>query len=188
MRKNLHMCNFCSTFVPVMKRIVFFVALSMLMAGCNKPSKVDQYHAEKHVRDSIALGEQQRSLAFYQAQLDTLMPVADSLLPLFQYERNEKYQDNGYYVVRNEKLKRNEGLRVMVRDDGHDLLVYKEGKRLSDERVNELMEKGNEAVDRAQHLAIVMSDIKELEKRIQRTSLEIQKYEKRLQNQPKNEN
>ena len=76
----------------------------------------------------------------------------------------------------------------MVRDDGHDLLVYKEGKRLSDERVNELMEKGNEAVDRAQHLAIVMSDIKELEKRIQRTSLEIQKYEKRLQNQPKKEN
>lgn len=166
-----------------MRRFVFFIALAMLMAGCNKPSKVDQYHAEKHVRDSIALSDQQRSLAFYQAQLDTLMPVADSLLPLFQYEKNEKYQDQGYYVV-----KKSDGLRVMVRDDGHDLLVYKEGKRLSDEKVNELMAKGNEAVNRAQHLSVVMSDIKELEKRIQRTSLEIQKYEKRLQNPLKNEN
>ena len=35
-------------------------------------------------------------------------------------------------------------------------------------------------VERAQHLQIVIRDIKELEKRITRTSLEIQKYEKRL--------
>ena len=78
-----------------MKRIVFFVALSMLMAGCNKPSKVDQYHAEKHVRDSIALGEQQRSLAFYQAQLDTLMPVADSLLPFFNMRETRNTRTTG---------------------------------------------------------------------------------------------
>ena len=89
-----------------MRRFVFFIALAMLMAGCNKPSKVDQYHAEKHVRDSIALSDQQRSLAFYQAQLDTLMPVADSLLPLFQYEKNEKYQDHGVYVVKHSAVSR----------------------------------------------------------------------------------
>ena len=157
----------------------------MIMAavfGCTKkPSKVEQYRADKHERDSIALTEQQRSLTYYQTQLDALMPQVDSLLPLFKYERNEKYQDHGFYVVRNEKLKNHAGLRVMVQDDGQSLLVYREGKRMSEQKVSELMLKGDPAVQRAQHLQIVMKDIRELEKRIEKTSLEIQKYQKRLQ-------
>ena len=186
----MHNSNFCSNFAPDMKklmgyrlRIMGYGVMAMLMfASCNKPSRVEQHKAEKHVQDSIKLAEQERSLAFYQAQLEALMPTADSLLPLFNYEINEKYQDHGYYVVRNEKLKiKNYELRVRVRDDGRDLLVYKEGKRLPDERVNELKLKGNEAVERAEHLQITIRDIKELEKRIARTSLEVQKYQKRLQ-------
>ena len=120
------------------------------------------------MRDSVALGEQERSLSYYQAQLDSLMPVVDSLLPLFKYEKNEKYQDHGYYVASGKN-----GLRVMVRDDGRlPILLYRNGQRL--ETAEDPM------VDRAEHLAVVMSDVKELEKRIQRTSLEIQKYQKRL--------
>ena len=71
-------------------------------------------------------------------------------------------------------------MRVMVRDDGREILVYKNGKRLTDERVNELRREGNEAYQRAEHLQVVIRDIKELEKRIFKTSLEISKYEKRL--------
>ena len=154
-----------------------------VLCGCTKkPSKVEQYRADKHERDSISLTEQQRSLAYYQTQLETLMPQVDSLLPLFQYEKNEKYQDHGFYVVRNEKLKNHASLRVMVQDDGQSLLVYREGKRLSDEKVSDLMVKGDPAVQRAQHLQIVMRDIRELEKRIEKTSLEVHKYQKRLQN------
>ena len=163
------------------------VALLMMMAGCNRPSRAEQYRAEKHAKDSVRLEEQVRSLAYYQTQLDSLMPQADSLIALFKYERNEKYQDHGMYVVKNERLKmKDERLRVMVRDDGEELLIYKDGKRLTNERVNELTN-AREALERAQHLQIVIHDIKELEQRIRKTTLEIQKYEKRLTNERLNE-
>ncbi len=128
--------------------------------------------------DSVRLEEQVRSMAYYTAQLDSLMPVADSLIALFNYERNEKYQDHGFYVV----TVTGYGLRILVRDDGKETLVYRNGKRLTDEGVNDLRKDKNvsQALDRAEHLQVVIRDIKELEKRIYKTSLEISKYEKRL--------
>ena len=154
-----------------------FICISLLaFVACNRPSKVDQYHAEKHVRDSVALIDQQRSLNYYQTLLDSMMPVADSLLHLFSYEKNEKYQDHGVYVVKGQN-----GLRILVRDDGKELLLYRNGKRLTDEETSRLQGKDEAALARAKHLQVVISDIKELEKRIARTSLEVQKYEKRLQ-------
>lgn len=181
--KTLRMSKKMCTFASDMKKGLITVIIMGLMVGCGKPSRVEQYKAEKHVQDSIRLEEQVRSMAFYESQLEALMPVADSLIALFDYEKNEKYQDHGVYVIKGERLKvRGESLRVMVRDDGRDLLVYKDGKRLTSERVNELRNNGNEAIARAEHLQVTISDIKELERRIARTSLEIQKYEKRLQN------
>ncbi len=157
--------------------------LVLLMGACNRPSRVEQYRAEKHVMDSVRLEEQVRSMAYYTAQLDSLMPVADSLIALFNYERNEKYQDHGYYVVKNSEFRiQNSDLRILVRDDGKEILIYRNGKRLTDERVNELRADKNvsQAFDRAEHLQVVIRDIKELERRIFKTSLEISKYEKRL--------
>ena len=146
--------------------IVFLCIISLV--GCTKPSRVQQYKEEKHQRDSIRLVEQERSMAYYQILLDSLTAQADSLTALFTYERNEKYQDHGYFVTKGRN-----GLRILVRDDGKDLLLYREGKRI--ESAND------EMLDRAQHLQIVIRDINELEKRIRKTSLEIQKYQKRLQ-------
>ena len=160
-----------STFVAEMRRSVSLVIGGVLCAltflGCNRPSKVDQWRAEKHVRDSIALVEQRRSLVYYQALLDSMMPQADSLIALFKYEKNAKYQDHGYYVATGRN-----GLRVLVRDDGQQLLMYRNGKRIA--------EAEDPALERAQHLQVVINDTQELEKRIRRTSLEIQKYQKRL--------
>ena len=153
-----------------MKRHLFIIICALAITGCNKPSRVEQYKAEKHVRDSVALAEQERSLAYYQSQLDVLLPQADSLLAYFQYERNEKYQDHGYYVLNGRN-----GLRILVRDDGKDLLLYREGRRIQ--------QTDDPSLERAQHLQIVISDVKECEKRIERTSLEVQKYQKRLQKQ-----
>ena len=153
-----------------MKRHLFIIICARAITGCNKPSRVEQYKAEKHVRDSVALAEQERSLAYYQSQLDVLLPQADSLLAYFQYERNEKYQDHGYYVLNGRN-----GLRILVRDDGKDLLLYREGRRIQ--------QTDDPSLKRAQHLQIVISDVKECEKRIERTSLEVQKYQKRLQKQ-----
>lgn len=152
-------------------RKVIFIVCAVAMVACNRPSRVEQYKADKHRSDSVHLVEQTTSLAYYQSQLEALMPVADSLLPFFTYEKNEKYQDHGFYVVNGKQ-----GLRVKVRDDGKEpILLYRDGKRLetTDDPVYE----------RAEHLRVVMADIKECEKRIARTSLEVQKYEKRLQKQ-----
>ena len=153
-------------------------------------SKIEEYHAEKHRKDSTALAEQQRSLDFYQQQLDSLLPQADSLIALFKYEKNEKYQDRGYYVIDQTKLKTPlYDLRIMVRDDGKEVVAYREGKRLTDEQVYKLTHEGKSgarnagiraALERAQHLQIIIHDINELEKRIGKTSLEIKKYEKRM--------
>ena len=151
----------------MMKGILIIGAMMVVLVGCNKPSKMEQYRAEKHVRDSVGLVDQQRSLAYYESQLELLKPKADSLLPYFKYEKNEKYQDHGNYV-----LTGNNGLRILVRDDGKELLLYKEGKRIASTN--------DPQYERAQELQIVINDIKELEKRIEKTSLEIQKYEKRL--------
>ena len=66
------------------------------------------------------------------------------------------------------------GLRILVRDDGKEMLLYKDGKRI--ESANDPQ------MERAQELQIIIHDINELEKRIGKTSLEIQKYQKRIQN------
>ena len=139
----------------------------LLMMACNRPSKVEEYRAEKHRMDSVRLEEQVRSMAYYESQLDSLLPVSDSLIALFTYERNEKYQDHGYYVTNGRN-----GLRILVRDDGKEILLYQNGKRIP--------QSDDDKIDRAEHLQVVIRDIKELEKRIFKTSLEISKYEKRL--------
>ena len=154
--------------------VVVLVANAFVLTGCNRPSKAEQYRAAKHVKDSVALEDQLRTLAYYEAQQQSLMPVADSLLKLFTYEKNERYQDNGYYVAKGKT-----GLRVMVRDDGKDLLIYRNAKRFQPEDITASQEQ--ETLTRAQYLQIVINDIKELDKRIHRTSLEVEKYKNRLE-------
>ena len=174
-----------STFVVDMRKGLLYIIIgAMAMVSCGRPSRVEQYKAEKRARGSVRLEEQVRSLAYYEGELERLMPVADSLIALFRYEKNDKYQDHGYYVetVTGYGLRvTGYGLRVMVRDDGREILLYENGKRLTDERVNGLRAEGNKALDQAQHLQVTIKDIKELEKRIAKTSLEVQKYQKRLQ-------
>ncbi len=152
----------------MMKKFLFISLCVLACVACNRPSKADQYRAEKHIQDSVSLVNQQRTLAYYQAQLDSLLPVSDSLLHLFKYERNEKYQDRGNYVINGKN-----GLRILVKDDGKEVLLYQNGKRIE--------HSDDPKIETAKHLQIVISDIKELEKRITRTSLEVQKYQKRLQ-------
>jgi len=167
------------------KYIVFACVCVLLMTGCGKSSKLDQWRAEKHVRDSVALVEQERSMDYYLTQLDSLQPVVDELLTHFKYEKNEKYQDHGFYVTTGST-----GVRIMVRDDGHSpILAYYNGEKLmiNGDKIGgkgyHMTDADARALEYAQHLAVVMADIIELELRVQRTSQEIQKYQKRLQKQ-----
>lgn len=170
------MCKFFCNFAADMWKNSFFIfILAAFLASCGHENTIDRYRAQKHVRDSVSLEEQERSLAFYESQLENIMPTADSLLALFHYEKNAKYQDHGYYVTTGTN-----GLRILVRDDGRYLLMYRNGKRVT-ENAEQWKGKDREAYDRARHLQIVISDIRKLEHRISRTSLEVQKYQHRLQ-------
>ena len=164
--------------------IIIHYSLFIFLTACSRPSRVEQYKAEKYIRDSIRLEEQTRSLAFYESQLERTMPVADSLLQYFRYERNEKYQDHGYYVVRSSAVKPplTASYRILVRDDGKETLVYRDGKRVDPASASApLKGAAGEGYALAEQLRVTILDIKELEHRIARTSLEIQKYQTRLQ-------
>ena len=86
--------------------------------------------------------------------------------------------DHGYYVVQDSWLRARD-YRILVRDDGREILTYHHGKRVESEEIKE--ERFRNAYIKAEDLQVTIKDFKELEKRILRTSLEIQKYEKRLQ-------
>ena len=161
-----------------MRHYSLFIVLAIAMVGCHRPSRVEQHRAEKRAQDSVRLEEQIRSLVFYESQLEVMGPKADSLIALFSYERNEKYQDHGYYVVQN-AWARARDYRILVRDDGREILTYRNGKRIEPAADP----KFEEAYRQAEELQVTIKDIKELEKRIYRTSLEVQKYQKRLQNE-----
>ena len=161
-----------------MRHYSLFIVLAIAMVGCHRPSRVEQHRAEKRAQDSVRLEEQIRSLAFYESQLEVMGPKADSLIALFSYERNEKYQDHGFYVVKNTWLRARD-YRILVRDDGREILTYRNGKRIEPAADP----KFEEAYRQAEELQVTIKDIKELEKRIYRTSLEVQKYQKRLQNE-----
>ena len=167
-----------SKFAADMRQYTLFIVLAIAMVGCHRPSRVEQHRAEKRAQDSVRLEEQIRSLAFYESQLEVMGPKADSLLALFSYERNEKYQDHGFYVVKNTWLRARD-YRILVRDDGREILTYRNGKRIEPAADP----KFEEAYRQAEELQVTIKDIKELEKRIYRTSLEVQKYQKRLQNE-----
>ena len=230
-----------------MKLIILFLSAACLMA-CQRVSKVEQYKAEKHYRDSISLIDQQRSLRFYQSQLDSLAPQADSLLEFFEYEKQEKYQDKGFYIFRSQQSSKNPNrcyLQSTVRDDGQAVVkcfyygdykvdmkrvVLSAGETemsfagtvhmfeqhgwhgiitLEDSVADQalrfvdafrqdriyvrytngekkgyrfyLSDQEKECMCRAYHLSIVIRDINELEKRIYKTSRQIEMYQKRLQ-------
>lgn len=76
-----------------------FLLLSLVSCGPKQPTAAER-RAEKHCQDSIALTEQERSLAYYDSLYQTLLPIADSLIKEFRYEKNEQYEQNGKYTHR----------------------------------------------------------------------------------------
>ena len=68
----------------------------------------------------------------------------------------------------------------MVREDGAEMLVYTNGKRLANGEWLEAKGERKKAIETAQLLQVTILDVHELEKRIRKTSLEVQKYQKRL--------
>ncbi len=64
------------------------------------PREVPARRIAAHLSDSITYIEAQRTLAYSDSLLNTLLPQVDPLLKNFRYEKNEQYEDNGKYVHR----------------------------------------------------------------------------------------
>ncbi len=64
------------------------------------PREVPARRIAKHLSDSITYIEAQRTLAYSDSLLNTLLPQVDPLLKKFRYEKNEKYENDGKYVHR----------------------------------------------------------------------------------------
>jgi len=81
------------------RQLLIGLMAATLLIGCgpHKPSVAEQREAKRQ-QDSTNLAMQEKSLAYTDSLLQSLLPTADSLLALFDYKKNEKYEDNGYYI------------------------------------------------------------------------------------------
>jgi len=92
-----------------MHKLLLYLSFPLLLLACGKPAKpsVAELRAEKHKNDSLALVQHQRSVAYADSMLFVMEQRRDSLLPLFEYGKDERYQDVGRYVHRRFNLVRN---------------------------------------------------------------------------------
>lgn len=238
-----------SHLLSVMALVLCELTLTMAACGPKKPT-AEERRAEKHRQDSIALSEQERSLAYYDSVYQTLLPVADSLIHEFAYDKNEKYEDNGRYVhklLRSTQNTSRNYIQAYVKDNAqtelkffyyggkpigleevivsadslkdsfrgnvhsfeaegwhetmtltaedalrclHFVDVYSAGRvRVSMEgsrsrTVFYISNNDKKALISTYHLGVVMHDIQQLENHIRITSLQIEKYRKRLEKEP----
>lgn len=225
-----------------------FVLLSLVSCGPKQPTAAER-RAEKHHQDSIALTEQERSLAYYDSLYQTLLPVSDSLMHEFQYEKNEQYEQTGKYTHRLLRTTQNTSrnyIQACVRDDAstevkffyygtkpadlqevvlsadslqdtfrgsahafeaegwHETLTLGQNDALrclhfvdvysaarirvslvgsKSRAVFYISDNDKKALMSTYRLGITMRDIRDLETHIRLTSLQIEKYQKRLDNQ-----
>ena len=89
---------------------VVILTILALLTACSHSGKrpsVKQLRAEKHVRDSIAAVNNERSLAYTDSIIQVLTIQRDSLLQYFEANQNEKYEDEARFVHKRLTTSRN---------------------------------------------------------------------------------
>lgn len=242
--------------VFIMNKRTFFLillAFSLLSTSCvHRAPSAAELRAEKRLQDSLDMVAQMRSVAYTDSMLQTLLPVADSLMKDFRYIRNEQYEDHGHYIYKTQLSEQNssrcylqaslsDDYRILVRsfyfgdratnatilsltaDDNelrqsgslhafqsegwHEILSFEDdaaenilrfisGFASSRIRVQIIKEtdagarpmatyyidsRDRDALISTCHLGIVMQDIHQLELQQRQASLQVEKYQKRLQ-------
>ena len=80
------------------KSLIFVILVGLLVACQPKPSKVEQMRAEKRYQDSVSLCQQEQTLRYSDSLLQVLLPQSDSLLKMFRYEKNDRFENHGHYI------------------------------------------------------------------------------------------
>ena len=83
-----------------MQKSVIFGIMLCIFASCgpHKPTVAEQ-RAQKRQQDSISMVQYRQSMDYTDSVLQATLPQADELLKKFKYVKNEKYADNGYYIL-----------------------------------------------------------------------------------------
>lgn len=70
-----------------------------VLCGCSRgSSSIERERATRRAQDSVRLAQCEQTVTYSDSVLQTLLPQADSLLGLFVYRRDERYEDRGHYV------------------------------------------------------------------------------------------
>ena len=175
--------------------LLAFLFLSFVSCGPKQPTAAER-RAEKHRQDSIALIEQRRSLAYYDSLYQTLLPIADSLIKEFQHEvilsadslsdtfrgSTHAFEAEGWHETLS--LLQEDAIRCL-----HFIDVYSANRvRVSlvgsqSRAVFYISDNDKKALMSTYRLGITMRDLRDLETHIRLTSLQIEKYQKRLEKQ-----
>ncbi len=104
------------------RHFFLFLCVGVALASCgNSRPSAEQRREEKHRQDSLALVAQEKSYAYYDSLRTTLLPVADSLIKEFRYEKQEKYEDHGRYthkLLRTTANTQRNYIQPTIRDNG----------------------------------------------------------------------
>lgn len=100
--------------------LISCVLAVFVSCGNSRPS-AEQRRQEKRQQDSLSLAAQEKSYAYYDSLHTALLPVADSLLKEFRYEKNEPYEAYGHYthkLLRTTANTQRNYIQASIRDNG----------------------------------------------------------------------
>lgn len=123
-----------------MRNFILISSVLVALCACQSHPTAEQRRQEKRQQDSLSLVAQEKSYAYYDSLHTTLLPVADSLLKEFRYEKNAQYEDYGHYthkLLRTTANTQRNYIQASIRDNGTvDLkCFYYGGKALGFEAV-----------------------------------------------------
>ncbi len=181
-----------------MKRILYVVGLLALLCGCeNRPSMVEQRKAEIRRNDSLELAQARLDWACADSVATFKEFELADLKKQFVFEKQEKYQTTGYYVLPAYKgSKERFSFFSEVEEGGKLLLVSIDKKRqytftevdmeAEDYQAwlpSGLSEDQKKDVAKCYTLARIMHDLVAAKKQQEKLSLKVKFYEKKLSRQ-----
>ena len=90
----------CRTNIKKMKRTLYFMALLLGLCACeHRPSMVEQRKAEIRRNDSTELASAREELANAERDVSRFEQQVDACKRKFVFEKQEKYQTTGYWVL-----------------------------------------------------------------------------------------
>lgn len=178
-----------------MKRVFYIMSLLLALCGCeNRPSLVEQRKAEIRRNDSLELAQARKELLESDSVVIFKAYELEDLKKQFVFEKQEKYQTTGYYVLPAYKGSKERFTFFPEVEEGGKLLLvsvdkwrqysFKEVDLETDDYTTQLplglSDTQRKDVETCYAFAKVMYDLEEAQKRNEKLKLKVKFYEKKL--------